>query len=187
MWQWWGMCSLRNDKYLVSIVPTEINIVAVQKYKLCFIKGKRRLFCDFWNCLCQHSNFHGWSLAFLSRYVWEVSSRVDCHPARPISFHYLELLGVEVKSVPPLVLSFAATLVLCFDFEDGVPLMHHHCHYCYCYYLFAPKASVVVGFLLSLELYLAAEFLDWMKVVWWGWQTGGKEPGEVWCRECVTK
>lgn len=88
---------------------------------------------------------------------------MDCHPARPISFHYLELLGVEVKSVPPLVLSFAATRVLCSGFEDGVPLMHHHCHYCYycyCYYLFAPKASVVVGFLLSLELYLAAEFLD---------------------------
>lgn len=56
MWQWWGMCRLRNDRYLVSTVPTEIKIVAVQKYKLCFIKGKRRLFCDFWDCLCQHSN-----------------------------------------------------------------------------------------------------------------------------------
>lgn len=33
-------------------------------------------------------------------------------------------------------------------------------HYYYYYVLFAPKASVVVGFLLSLELYSAAEFLD---------------------------
>lgn len=35
-------------------------------------------------------------------------------------------------------------------------------HYYYYYYdvLFAPKASVMVGFLLSLELYSAAEFLD---------------------------
>lgn len=34
----------------------------------------------------------------------------------------------------------------------------HQCYYCYV--LLAPKVSVVVGFLLSLELYLAAELLD---------------------------
>lgn len=67
---------------------------------------------------------------------------------------------LRVKSVPPSVLSFAAIRVLCSDFEDGAPLMHYYYYY-YCYnVLFAPKASVRVGFLLSLELYSAAEFLD---------------------------
>lgn len=40
----------------VSIVPMEIIIVAAQKYNLCYVRGKRRLFCDFRGCLCQHSN-----------------------------------------------------------------------------------------------------------------------------------
>lgn len=67
---------------------------------------------------------------------------------------------LRVKSVPPSVLSFAAIRVLCSDFEDEAPLMHYYYYY-YCYnVLFAPKASVRVGFLLSLELYSAAEFLD---------------------------
>lgn len=66
---------------------------------------------------------------------------------------------LRVKSVPPSVLSFAAIRVLCSDFEDGAPLMHYYYYSCY-NVLFAPKASVRVGFLLSLELYSAAEFLD---------------------------
>lgn len=56
IWQWWGMCKLRNDVYLMSIVPIEIIRVAIQKYKLHYRRGKRRLFCVFWGCLCQHSN-----------------------------------------------------------------------------------------------------------------------------------
>lgn len=47
MWQWWGRCRFRNGKYLVNIVAMEITIVAVQKYKIHDIKGKRWLFCDF--------------------------------------------------------------------------------------------------------------------------------------------
>lgn len=66
---------------------------------------------------------------------------------------------LKVKSLPPLVLSFAAIWVLCSGFEDGLRLMYHHYYYYY-YVVLAPKVSVVVGFLLSLELYSAAEFLD---------------------------
>lgn len=66
---------------------------------------------------------------------------------------------LKVKSVPPLVLSFAAIRVLCSGFEDGVPLMHDDDDDDDDGVLFVHKASVVVGFLLSVELYSAAEFL----------------------------
>lgn len=56
IWQWWGMYRWKSDRYLVSIVPMEIIIVTVQKYKLHYIRGKRRLFCVFQGCLCQQSN-----------------------------------------------------------------------------------------------------------------------------------
>lgn len=191
IWHWWGMRRLRNDKYLVNIVPMKIIIVAVQKHKLHYIRGKRRLFCVFQRCLCQHSNtaFTWLKSCFSVKVYLESEQWIATQQGLPPSIS-LSFWVSRVKSVPPLVFSFAATWVLCSGFEDGVRLMHHHhhyCYYCYCYYLFAPKASVVVGFLLSFELYSAAEFLDWMKAVWWGWQTGGKEPGEVWCGECVTK
>lgn len=79
---------------------------------------------------------------------WDGLPPVEVHlPPLAVSFWVL-----KVKSVPPSVLSFAVG-VLCSGFEDGVPLMHYY------YVLFEPKASVVVGFLLSLELRSATEFL----------------------------
>lgn len=171
IWQWWGMCRLRNYRCLVSIVPMEIIVVAVQKYRLHCIRGKRRLFCSFLRLSLstqQYSIYMAKVLLFCQgisgRWAVEwIATQQGPPPSISLSFWLL-----RVKSVPPLVLSSAATWVLCSGFEDGVRLMHHHRYYCYCYYLFAPKASVVVGFLLSFELYSAAEFLDWMKVVWWG-------------------
>lgn len=38
---------MRNDGYLMSIVPIEIIRVAIQKYKLHYRREKRRLFCVF--------------------------------------------------------------------------------------------------------------------------------------------
>ena len=166
--QCWGTRRFRHGRCLVNIVPMELTMVAVQKYKLHYFRGKRRLLCEFWGHLRQHSDtiFTWLKSCFSVKVRLEGEQWNGLPPGRA----HLPSVAVscwvfKVKSVPPLVLSFAAIWVLCSGFEDRVPLMHYYYYY---YVLFAPKASVVVGFLLSLELYSAAEFLDWMEAVWQG-------------------